>query len=373
MSSDPTTTIEGLSALAAAAKHLRHGAETPALDRSSDPIDQSAESDEVRQVLREMSETFSRQMAAMSGQLSTLSERLDNVERPGRQRSVQDTILDSAISTESERISHLWCDRPLDEPLPREPLSWPDEDDAADDGTDDADGCQLHRVTPATENVLRDAFSKTVPNATRRRWRRTYGMPASDHTKCPKLDATLRPQVPKEGKDADRALSRLQTFVLDAIGPLASLLEQKQAGRLTAESAADAATQALRFLDNAHAHISTERRKRIITHFNADLRPLVEDADRFQSAAPLLFGKDFEKSAKEHVDSVRSLKKLGTAHGGHRQPQFFRSGRPHTYSQAARGGGAFRGGSRPAGRGRFRPYQTAKENRPRNAGAQPRQ
>ena len=285
MSSDPITTIEGLSALAAAAEHLRQGAETPALDRSSDSIDQSAESDEVRLALREMSETFARQMAAMSGQLNTLSERLDNVERPGRQRSVQDPILDSAISTESERISHLWCDRPLDEPLPRGPLSWPDEDDAADDGTDDADGCQLHRITPATETLLGDAFSKAAPNATRRRWRRTYGMPASDHTKCPKLDATLRPQVPKEGKDADRALSRLQTFVLDAIGPLASLLEQKQAGRLTAESAADAATQALRFLGNAHAHISTERRKRIIGYFNADLRPLVEDADRFQSAA----------------------------------------------------------------------------------------
>ena len=98
------------------------------------------------------------------------------------------------------------------------------------------------------------------------------------------------------------------------------MLEQEQAGQLKAESVADATTQALHFLGNTHAHISTEQRKRIINHFNVDLRPLVEDADRFRSAAPLLLGKDFEKWAKENVDSVQSL---GSAHGGHRQPQFF--------------------------------------------------
>ena len=196
-------------------------------------------------------------------------------------------------------------------------------------------------------------------------------MPASDHTKCPKLDTTLRPQVPKEGKDAERALSHLQTFSLDTIGPLASLLEQKQAGRLTAESAADAATQALRFLGNAHAHISAERRKRIVSYFNADLRPLIEDADRFQSATPLLFGKDFEKSAKEHVDYVRSLKKLGPAHGRHRQPVFSIRPPPHLLPSCSWGRRLPR--RQQTSRKRPLPYQTAKENRPRNAGAQPRQ
>ena len=90
-------------------------------------------------------------------------------------------------------------------------------------------------------------------------------------------------------------------------GPFTGQLEQ-QAGQLMAESAADAATQALHFLGNTHAHISTKQRKRIINHFNADLRPLVKDVDRFQSATPLLFGKNFEESAKEHVESVWSLK-----------------------------------------------------------------
>ena len=103
-------------------------------------------------------------------------------------------------------------------------------------------------------------------------------MRASDHTKCPKLDNTLRAQVPKDCKDADRTLSRLQALVLDAVGPLTNLLERKQAGQLTTEAAADAAQQALRFLGNAHANIATERRKRVISHLSKDLRPLVDTA-----------------------------------------------------------------------------------------------
>ena len=127
---------------------------------------------------------------------------------------------------------------------------------------------------------------------------------------------TLRAQVLKDCKDADRTLSRLQALVLDAVGPLTSLLERKQAGQLTTEAAANAAQLALRFLENAHANIATERRRRVMSHLNTDLRPLVEEADRFRTAAPYLFGKDFEKEAKEHVDSLRSMRKLSTAHTG---------------------------------------------------------
>ena len=87
----------------------------------------------------------------------------------------------------------------------------------------------------------------------------------------------------------------------------------------------------------------------MISHFNKDLRPLVDEPERFTTAAPFLFGRDFEKEAKEHVESIRSLRKLNTSSGSQRA-QFFRHGRPHTYSQAARGGGAFRGGSRSGGR-----------------------
>ena len=122
---------------------------------------------------------------------------------------------------------------------------------------------------------------------------------------APKLDSTLKAEVPKTCKDADRPLCRMQTLLLDAVGPLSSLLELHNSGRLTVEAAVEATTQALRFLGNSSAKISAERRKRVAGH--KDLHPLVEESNRFTSVAPYLFGKDFEKATKEHIDSVKSL------------------------------------------------------------------
>ena len=146
-------------------------------------------------------------------------------------------------------------------------------------------------------------------------------MPACDATKCPRLDATIKAQASKACKDGDKSLARLQTLLLDAVGPLTSLLEQGQKGRLTPKAAADAATQALRFLENASAAISHERRKRVADCLNRDLRPPLEEEERFREAAPYLFGKDFERSAKDHINSVKSLRKMT-------QPQSRPSGTP---------------------------------------------
>ena len=75
------------------------------------------------------------------------------------------------------------------------------------------------------------------------------------------------------------------------------------------EKSANAATQAL---GNTH---SAEWRKRVGTHFNKDFRLLVvvEESERFATATPLLFRKEFEKEAKEHIDPIFSQQKLGNA------------------------------------------------------------
>ena len=142
------------------------------------------------------------------------------------------------------------------------------------------------------------------------------------------------------------------------MGPLTYALEQHQAGKLGAESAAE--TQALKFLGNASANISVERRKQVASFLNEDLRSLVEEEDQFTSAAPFLFGKEFEKGAKEHIDSVKSLRKFCQPRdGGQRKTKFFRTSRPYSQQQTAtRGGGTFQFSSRGGARGRYRPYQT---------------
>lgn len=311
----------------------------------------------LQDMMRAMSETFTAQLVTISSQMTALTERVENVEKGPRPITPMSAVPVPVPST-SRTTAALWCDRPLDEPIPNEVITWPDDDPADSEG--DEFGCQLNKVSEETEVLLKDAFSKPVSNGTRRRWRKAYGMPACDSTKCPKLDNTVKAQLPKECKDADRPLARLQALLLDAVGPLSALLELHQGGQLTPEKAVEATSQALRFLGNASANISVERRKRVANYLNKDLRTLIED-DSFSNAAPCLFGKDFEKSAKEHIDSVRSLRKMGTTNQG-AGPKFFRPSRP--YAQASRGGGSFRGGSR-GGRGRYRPYWS-KENRPKD-------
>ena len=235
---------------------------------------------------------------------------------------------------------------------PDEVLTWPD------DVEPEEHGCPLHRVSSATEALLKDAFSKTVPNDTRRRWQKQFGMPASDHTKCPKLDTTLKARLPKQCKEADRPLACLQTLLLDTMGPLTHLLELHRNDKLTPEAVAETTAQAVKFVGNASAAISQDRRRRAGAFFNEDLKPFIEEQEHFTEAAPLLFGREFLSTAKSHADSVKALDRLSQK-GNQRQSrpngqQFFRSGRPY---HAARGGGSHRGGSQNyRGRGRFRPY-----------------
>ena len=100
---------------------------------------------------------------------------------------------------------------------------------------------------------------------------------------------------------------------------------------------------ALNFLGNASAAISHERQRRAGGFFNEDLKPLIEEEDRFKQAAPCLFGKDFLSISKDHTESVKALDKLSAPHRQSRAggSHFFRTGRPllegaaHTVEAAA--------------------------------------
>ena len=62
-----------------------------------------------------------------------------------------------------------------------------------------------------------------------------------------------------------------------------------QRGSLTVKTAIDVAGAALALLGNAFAHMTCERRKRVLRDLNKDLLPLAEDEEAFKGAAPLLF------------------------------------------------------------------------------------
>ena len=128
--------------------------------------------------------------------------------------------------------------------------------------------------------------------------KRKHLPPDSVHTKCPRLDPAIKSKLPKQAKDTDTNLARIQAQVLDTVNPLVNLLESACKGTLTPRDAAESAQQALRLLGNASATISMDRCQKATQFLNKELSTLVQEEDTFREAAPLLFGKDFDKKQK---------------------------------------------------------------------------
>ena len=90
------------------------------------------------------------------------------------------------------------------------------------DNEDEGDGPPL----PATlleDNLalVATSFLATLSNATRRKVRATFPLPELKETCCPRLDLIFKSSsVAAEVKVADAELARIQTFVLDPVGPL---------------------------------------------------------------------------------------------------------------------------------------------------------
>ena len=87
--------------------------------------------------------------------------------------------------------------------------------------------------------------------------------------------------------------------MLDTVAPLVHILEEAQRGTLTVKTATEAAGTALALLGNASAHMTCDRRKRVLRDLNKDLLPLAEDEEAFKGASPLLFGDSFKRKMKE--------------------------------------------------------------------------
>jgi len=151
---------------------------------------------------------------------------------------------------------------------------------------------------------------------------------------CPKLDPAIKSRLPKQAKDTDENLVWLQSKVLDVASPLVSLLESARRGTLTPKDAAEMAQQALKLLGNASATIYADRRQKATRCLNRELATLVKEPEAFLDATPLLFRKDLDKRAKEHMDTVRSFQRSFSS-GKYSHSQSFQRGRPQCPGEAA--------------------------------------
>ena len=180
-----------------------------------------------------------------------------------------------------------------------------DSDDEMEIGTDG-----LVELSETTKTFLEAAFTAIMSNEDCKKRVGRIGVPDCDQICCPKLDGVLKAVLPKDAIKADGYLSRLQQFWLDAVAPLAAVLESAEAGELMPEKAVAATQTALYLMGNAHQQMAQERRKKLILKLNPSLKFMAEDGKSFASAVPMLFGEEFAKQATTTVEQVKAMKKL---------------------------------------------------------------
>ena len=171
-----TQANNGITALLAAADEVQ------AVMGAPPPADRVCETVQLKDMLREMSETLHTQLSTIHSRMNTLAERVDTVEKGPRPNTTPHT----SRTPGSESLDHIsdgsslmapedplsWANRDPNERLAidqDEILVWPEDDPELTEDTEQ--GCQLHRVSSVTESLLKETYAKTVPNGTRRRWR----------------------------------------------------------------------------------------------------------------------------------------------------------------------------------------------------------
>ena len=84
---------------------------------------------------------------------------------------------------------------------------------------------ELLEILEKTKLFLDEKCTQSVPNSVRRKVRSRYPRPKVAATRTPRLDAYIKSEVPHHVKSADKDLAKIQTFVLDALAPLVSILD----------------------------------------------------------------------------------------------------------------------------------------------------
>ena len=279
--------------------------------------------------------------------------------------------LGSSVQQIADRVGRLES-RPASGPTPKKPrvsesrCLWADIMDETERGSENLSDGEVNPDIQDTPEALvlsdsstafvTSAFNSTLSNGERRRVRSAFPTPEVTVTRCPKLDAIFKTSsVKQDVKTADAELVRLQAFVHDPVAPLLQLvhaMDDESVFTLDLDGAKKAAADAVRLLGNASAQISKLRRKKVLKAVNPDIQDLAEE-DIFQTAAPQLFGRDFEAKMK---DRAKSIKLLAAAKPHHTpgKKKFFQSGRP---TAPPRGGGRFHRGGRQSWTKKDKPAQ----------------
>ena len=211
--------------------------------------------------------------------------------------------------------------------------------DNSDYGEIENDGSGPSRFTLSEEDkaFLETTFNSRLNYKDRRKHIAKYGEPDSKWTTCPSISPVVAATLPPAAIKDDKAAFRSQEMYMEAVAPLAALLEQTDDENFTIREAIPMVQSAIRLLGDATQHQSAMRRKVIMQHLNPQLQTLMKDVD-FKGTQPLLFEENFGEKAKARMEAAAALQKIVTPAGSKGKQTGFQKGHPQKNTWGRQGG-----------------------------------
>ena len=114
---------------------------------------------------------------------------------------------------------------------------------------------KLVEVSEKTKKFLEEKCTRRVQNGVRLQTRRKYSLPKVVATKMSHLDSYLKTELSSATKSDDKELAKIQSFMLDALAPLTSILEA-DSEKVFYDEVIDASKAAVALIGNAKAKTS---------------------------------------------------------------------------------------------------------------------
>jgi len=211
--------------------------------------------------------------------------------------------------------------------------------DLSDTGEVEGDGSQASRFTVSAEGdaFLEATFDSRLSYKDRKKQVAKYGEPDSKWTICPSISPVVAATLPATAIKDDKVAFRSQEMYMEAIAPLAAVLESTDDEKFTIREAIPMVQTAIRLLGDAVQHQSSLRRKAIMQHLNPQLQTLMKEVD-FKGSQPLLFGEDFGEKAKGRMEAAAALRKVVNPSGSKGKQMGFRRSHPQRNTWGHQGG-----------------------------------
>ena len=177
----------------------------------------------------------------------------------------------------------------------------------------------LVSVSESTATTLHNNFTQPLKNRERLQIRNHYRLPKVPSTKTPQMEAFLKTPATKR---ADNELAKIHSYVLDAVAPLAAIID-KQVTEYVHPDVLTAVLSACLLLGNAGSKLAGLRRKEVMTSLDKGLLHLVKEDENFTKAAPGLFGAEFVETYKKTARSTSRSSLLKGKRAGRSGKKFF--------------------------------------------------